>query len=422
MPISDRTHRWFNRFGYLPAGIQIPVFRPGTRLMVVIPALAEPDLVLTLESLNRTTLPGFPIDILVVVNHPEGATPGLKQQAQENLTTCKAWEHRWQSHDLRLITIHAPDLPSRHAGAGLSRKIGLDLTVLMADGFANPQVILANLDADCTVSDNYFISLSQHFATGAPDGASLYFEHDLSTAAEGLHRQSIIEYELYLRYYIRGLRFAGYPFAFHTVGSSMAVTMEAYLESGGMNRRKAGEDFYFLHKIIPNGRFTDLTSVTVFPSPRPSWRVPFGTGRTISNRLETGSTDYQVYSPAVFKELRSWISGIHENGLSPLWWHEWEHHTPSSIATFLVRQNFSLRLNTIFNNSSTPGAALQGFWRWMDGFTMLKLVHHLRDEEHGTTSVEHASADLLTLVGKLPCSDAENSLSSYREMDKREVW
>ncbi|NUQ82211.1 MAG: family 2 glycosyl transferase [Bacteroidetes bacterium] len=422
MPISDQTSRWFSRFGYQPPGIVVPEFRPGTRLMVVIPALAEPELDRTLQSLHSATLPGFPIDILVVVNHPEGATPGIIQQSQANLTTCKAWEHRWQNHDLRLITIHAPDLPSRHAGAGLSRKIGLDLAVLMADGLANHQVILANLDADCTVSDNYFISLSQHFATGAPDGASLYFEHDLSLAEDGLHRQSIIEYELYLRYYIRGLRFAGYPFAFHTVGSSMAVTMETYLGSGGMNRRKAGEDFYFLHKIIPNGRFTDLTSATVFPSPRPSWRVPFGTGRTISNRLETGSTDYQVYSPAIFKELRSWISGIHENGLNPLWWNEWEHHAPPSIATFLIRQNFSLRLTTIFNNSSTPGAALQGFWRWMDGFAMLKLVHHLRDEEHGTTSVEHAAFELLNLTGKTACSGTGPLLSLYRALDKAAEW
>jgi hypothetical protein len=48
----------------------------------------------------------------------------------------------------------------------------------------------------------------------------------------------------------------------------------------GMNIRQAGEDFYFLQKIIPLAKVVDIP-VYVFPKAEPSQRTPFGTGREI---------------------------------------------------------------------------------------------------------------------------------------------
>ncbi|MEZ4848575.1 MAG: hypothetical protein R3B93_08135 [Bacteroidia bacterium] len=72
-----------------------------------------------------------------------------------------------------------------------------------------------------------------------------------------------------------------YLHAFHCVGSSMAVRSIAYQKRGGMNRRKAGEDFYFLQKFIAEGTLAELSTTKVIPSPRASEKVPFGTGRAI---------------------------------------------------------------------------------------------------------------------------------------------
>ena len=49
------------------------------------------------------------------------------------------------------------------------------------------------------------------------------------------------------------MKFAGYPWAMYTVGSAFAVTAEAYVKRGGMNRRQAGEDFYFLQNLAHIG-------------------------------------------------------------------------------------------------------------------------------------------------------------------------
>ena len=38
----------------------------------------------------------------------------------------------------------------------------------------------------------------------------------------------------------------------------MAVRADAYLRQGGMNRRKAGEDFYFLNKFMVLGGYGEM--------------------------------------------------------------------------------------------------------------------------------------------------------------------
>ena len=61
--------------------------------------------------------------------------------------------------------------------------------------------------------------------------------------------KAIICYEIFLRYYVLGLKFAKSDYAFHTIGSTMLCTPDAYVKVEGMNKRKAAEDFYFLEKL-----------------------------------------------------------------------------------------------------------------------------------------------------------------------------
>src|SRR5690606_25563210 len=100
------------------------------------------------------------------------------------------------------------------------------------------------------VSSNYLKSLLKAESQGW-NGLSLYYEHPYENVENGVHRNYIIDYEIFLRYYALGLQYAAYPYAFQTVGSSMAARASIYASIGGMNRRKAGEDFYFLHKVFP---------------------------------------------------------------------------------------------------------------------------------------------------------------------------
>src|SRR5439155_23761617 len=90
----------------------------------------------------------------------------------------------------------------------------------------------------------------------------------------------------------------------------MAVGADSYRNQGGMNKRKAGEDFYFLHKVIPLGGFTDLTGTTVIPSARPSDRVPVGTGKAVRSFLE--GQEIKTYPLEAFLDLQCCFERVAE--------------------------------------------------------------------------------------------------------------
>ena len=108
--------------------------------------------------------------------------------------------------------------------------------------------------------------------------ASIYYEHPVAGLAfsENLY-EGIANYELHLRYYVWALRSIKFPYAFQTVGSSMLCRASSYVRYGGMNRRKAGEDFYFLQKIIPHAPkewINFVSKLDPMPDKRSSWMVP----------------------------------------------------------------------------------------------------------------------------------------------------
>jgi len=105
-------------------------------------------------------------------------------------------------------------------------------------------------DADCLCDSNYFLAIEEHAEKHpSADGFNIYFEHPCEgTDYPQEIYEGIIQYELHLRYMNQFLRYAGFPFAYHTIGSSFAVRAGTYALQGGMNSRKAGEDFYSLIK------------------------------------------------------------------------------------------------------------------------------------------------------------------------------
>jgi hypothetical protein len=85
----------------------------------------------------------------------------------------------------------------------------------------------------------------------------------------------------------------------------MAVRAKQYALQGGMNRRQAGEDFYFIQKMISAGGYFSLNTTTVYPSSRTSFRVPFGTGTAMAKLCKEADAQFMTYNPAAFKDLRT---------------------------------------------------------------------------------------------------------------------
>jgi hypothetical protein len=364
---------------------------------VVIPSLAEYDnLFATLDSLAANPqgiLSRFLI--IVVVNHRENAG---EEDRENNLRTIARLESSAREFSaLRLAWADAASpgmaLPEKWGGVGLARKIGLDLALTRLDhGSQSP--LLVCLDADTLVEPTYLPSLTAHFLQSTKGGAVIPFRHRPAATPEG--QAAIDRYELFLRSYVLGLSLAGSPYAFHTVGSAMACTAEAYVRMGGMNRRTAAEDFYFLQQLHRTSGVEQMHGTTVFPSPRPSHRVPFGTGRSVYRSINGERDAIMFYNQECFRILGEWLKSVQEDRhRSATDLMRRAASTSDCLEEFLFSCGFTSVWEKLVQNNSGPDALLSAFHGWFDALKTMKLIHHLSATRFPRCSPEAALPPLL---------------------------
>lgn len=402
---SPAVSYYFERFGFGPSQIaEAP--HPNLGMVVVIPCYNEPNLLGALESLWKCERPESAVEAIVVINSGEGASTEIREQNLRTLNEASFWAREDCDRQFRVHLLHFPNLPQKHAGVGLARKIGMDEALRRFDSLNRLDGVIACFDADSICDPNYLVELERFFATHPKSpGCSIYFEHPLEpppssaplrgeseiTAPDLDPRiyEAITRYELHLRYYVQALRFAGFPHAYHTIGSSMAVRTEAYMKQGGMNKRQAGEDFYFLHKIIPLGNFGEVNIARVVPSPRASDRVPFGTGRAVRDYLESG--EFETYPLQAFCDLKELFAAVEEDRLKP----GLQTNLAPPLQEYLKQQNFEAVIEEIRKNTSSSEAFRKRFFRWFDGFQAMKYIHHARDTTYGTGEITAVASELL---------------------------
>ncbi|WP_432822549.1 glycosyltransferase [Trichloromonas sp.] len=346
---------------------------------VVIPALAEGDsLWATLASLAAN-----PADclartlVLVVVNQRVDAD---EADRLANLADLLRLQRDGKNlHPLQLAWVDAatPDLelPAKGGGVGLARRIGFDLALNRLD-LNRPSPFLVALDADTLVGPDYLPALFRHFQTASAGGAVLPFAHQDGAGAAG--QAAIERYELFLRHYVLGLSLAGSPYAFHSVGSALACRAEAYARAGGMNKRPAGEDFYFLQQLAKTSGVAQVRGTLVRPSPRPSARTPFGTGRSVARLLAGEEDAVSFYHPDCFRILGRWLQlaagRLLLDGEQLI--REAAAICPD-LAGHLREIGFAAVWARLRRNHPTPEALGKAFHDWFDGLASLRLIHHL---------------------------------------------
>lgn len=367
-------------------------------IIVVLPCHNEPDLLTSLDALEACETPQGVVSVIVVVNASVQADEEIKKHNEQTHTACLNWQAA-ASRKFRYHFILENQLPKKHAGVGLARKIGMDEAVRLFESQDKDGVILC-FDADSTCETNLLIEVEKLFAENPKTpGCSIHFEHPLEGEQAPEVYEGILNYELHLRYYVDGLKYAGFPYAFQTIGSSMAARSSAYQKQGGMNRRKAGEDFYFLHKIIPLGNFKELNTTKIIPSPRRSDRVPFGTGRAIGTWLDEGKEELLSYDPQVFEDLKVLflsVDGLYQTtDILTIW-----NNFPVSIQRFITIDEFKTQIQEFNSQANSLATFQKRFYQWFDGFKALKFVHFARDEFYPNVPIAEGVDWLFETLGK----------------------
>ena len=385
---------------------------------VVIPSLAEAaNLPSTLESLSRN--PDELLDrfmILIVVNQRADASDVETADNRTTLELLPIWRQQFRLANLFWVDAASigKELPHKQ-GVGLARKLGLDLALSYLGYHGGMDPLLICLDADTLVQPDYLRAITNHFGTSSAGGVSIAYRHRPADSAAG--QAAVDRYELFLRTYVLGLKLAESPYAFHTVGSAMACRASAYCASGGMNRRLAGEDFYFLQQVHKTSGVASLTDTIIHPSPRSSHRVPFGTGRAVGDMLAEGEQRLLFYQPVVFTIVGEWLACVAENsgadasalldcaaGIAPV------------LLDFLEQSGFRASWENLKKHNREGTKQMAAFHGWFDAFRTMRLIHELSDRSYPRIAPEHAVAPLLKRAGKISPNSIEEQLEVLRRM------
>ena len=188
-----------------------------------------------------------------------------------------------------------------------------------------------------------------------------------------------------------------------------------------MNKRKAGEDFYFIQKIIPLGNYYNLNTTFTIPSSRPSDRVPFGTGRTITDYIKNNAKPLKTYHFKSFQDLKQFL----ENWEKLFYINETDafnflNTLPESIRVFLETSDFRKHLPEIKSKTTTRDTFRKAFFRWFDAFRLMKYMHFSRDHFHPDIEIQDALELYLTALDRLveAPSTKKERLIWMRKLDK----
>jgi len=398
--------------------LKIPFFESppdqDLEFIVVIPCYHEPDLERCLTSLETAARKAVAkIEIIIIINAPDDSTLEVKTQNRIMFS----WLIR-RTHHVPVYFVLLNDIPARQAGVGYARKMGMDEAIRRFGRINRAQGIICSMDADSWVDPNYFIAIRQSQQGIGWECMVIHYEHDWSDIPDPIHIRAIISYELHLRYYEVALRFSGFPHAFQTLGSSMAVRAMAYVQVGGMPARQAGEDFYFIHKFSRRNTVVRLGNTTVYPSARISDRVPFGTGKALSDLMANSGPEFNTYAWQNFIGLKSFLdkmddlflaSGLDYLTLSP------------GITAFLQHIQFAQRLKEIKEHTASPATFRKRFFHVMDAFMMMKYMHYTRDHFYKNIPLVQACNDLLKNMDPHHQTISEESilLEMFRKMDRQ---
>lgn len=382
----SNENNFFSRFKHFIEPVDIAI---------VIPACNEnPTIFETLESItssykilcesqsnNLEQLPRF--GFVINVNNRKSASDFVKKNNQKLLDELR----EFLCGEISLIVLDCTKedlcLPENQ-GVGWARKFGMDFSVLCG------VKTIACMDSDTVVSNNYCEELYRFYDECKvaeiekkiiPVGAVCNFNHQQNPDRE---IQLIIEkYEYFMKNHAENLRKVGTPFWLWALGPTIVSSVFGYCSCAGMNKRVAGEDFYFLQSLIKlhiqqNGDSDfPLLNCTVYPQSRYSDRVLFGTGKKLE-AVKNGEDRIDLYDSQIYDQLGDFLQLVYENKVDFDCFYDILRNDFPKIFWFLESEDFfSMWAKLYRQNQASDKKIFSAFHSWFDGLKILRLIHVL---------------------------------------------
>lgn len=414
-----------NKQKYLEQHAKVLPLPPCDRpLQLVIPALAEhlelPAMLASLEKLQQLDLARF----IFVVNHGPEASESVQNSNQQALTILRDFQAESKTVKIEVIDQCAQGyfVKQKKCGVGLARRVGLDSCLASLVPGQNcdtndpkSEAVLVCLDADTWTNPGYLTAINQWRLQHKDQGAaSIPFAHRLPNSNEVSARAAIVTYELFLRYYVGGLRAIGHPYGHHSIGSAIVTRLNTYVAVRGMSLRLAAEDFYFLDKARKIAPIGVVAGAEVQPSARVSDRVIFGTGRFIMDQLAAPKTEffYAIESFDIIAAVRAALLNDDETAINKL-----SIDYQFDFQAWLQQRKWPQTREQFLRNSG--GLKAENVDRWFDGLETLKLAHEIRDS---VLAPVDALTAIRALGQRLVETDSTHSLPNSDDLEQWLTW
>lgn len=381
--MSKQLNQYLRRHAEPEAAATLPP--RSFRQVAVVPAMGEDALLRTaLDSILASG--GSDVGVILVLNARASDAPSVHQANQ----AARVWLDAFDPRQVIVIDRATPGawLPEKQ-GVGLARKIGNDVAMAWWSAGQVEHPMLLQTDADARVPVDWFLRATMARRRAERCVALTYpFRHDV---VPPVPRETIALYEIWLRWHRLALRWAGSPYAFQAIGSTLAVDVEALVLVRGVPRTMAGEDFYLLDKLAKTGTIHTVPGAPIHLAARESDRVPFGTGRAMVDMLRRAESaaEYRLPDPRAYRALRAWLETMEQAVAPPPSW-------PGPAADLAQRLE-AAGLPTpgvleVLNQMSaiefvaeatrlniSAAVRRRRLHTWFDAFRSLRFLHALRD-------------------------------------------
>ncbi|MDR0333490.1 MAG: glycosyltransferase [Dysgonamonadaceae bacterium] len=345
-------------------------------VIIVIPCYNEPNIFETLHSLLNCKRPPANILVTIIVNSSERSEANAVIQNQTTYDEVIRFSDTHSTSDFRFFPLFFENLPKKHAGVGLARKVGMDLAIEHFYRNEKKRGIIISLDADCTVSENYLTGIFNAFHHNKKPNATVHNFHHHAENNDPTIEYAVRQYEMYIRYFSEMLKSADFPHFYHTIGSAFAASADAYVRVGGMGRQQGGEDFYFLQKVFALGGIAELNDVYVYPLARFSDRVPFGTGPALQKIIDEPQGAMRSYSAQSFCALKQFFElkdEFFKKDAEEIRIKIVELHP--SLVEFIEENNFLEAIIDCNLNSATLVSFQKRFFHHFNAFKIIKFLN-----------------------------------------------
>ncbi len=354
----------------------------AAHLYVAIPAMDEE------ESLPKTLLDlscqqcNIAFEVHVCVNQSESYWDiPEKRRICESNSRLLHYLHHSAPLPVRVLDYSSPGKgwQGKNGGVGMARKILSDN--IMAQ--AAPEDILVSLDADTGVPEGYLQAVADFFDKHPKMAAvALPYYHPLGSDEQ--QNRAILRYELYMRNYAINLMTIDSPFCFTALGSAIAVRIGALRKIGGFPPLKSGEDFYLLQKLRKMSVIGLYCDTCVYPSPRYSSRVVFGTGPALLKGRAGEWSGCPIYPHTAFCAIAETYRQLPEL---------YKHDLDNSFLHFLEQQFGQRNIwQPIRDNVKDLPHFVHAFHEKADGLRILQYLRgtcRLSEEENGKALKEN---------------------------------